>query len=82
MTTTKQTGATKKAPPFFDRKILQYGESRCVALTKVIPKNWEYARITLHGSGPNSIVIQLERLVRAKPNASTTPTNKNNRKNT
>lgn len=55
-----QTSAQKRT--FFDRKVLNYGSSRTVAMGKIIPKGWPYVRMTIIEQDTNSRTIRIEKL--------------------
>ena len=82
MTTKTESGSKPELPPPFDRKVLPYGDSRCVALTNVIPPHWKHVRVTTMAKGENAVIIQIDKLVRVKAGTPTTETNQGDRQDT
>jgi len=66
---------------FFDRKVLNYGYSRTIALGKIIPKEWKYVRIRLIDQTPVTLTINIEKLYGEKNYAHNTKNDKTNRQN-
>jgi len=79
---TTQKGASKKAPPYFDRRIIYTGTSRLVPLTLVIPPHWKTVRITPKKIQKHSITIETQPLRRVVVGAQDTPTNQTSKQNT
>lgn len=75
-----QTAAQRRT--FFDRKVLNYGASRTLAVGKVIPKEWTYVRITPIEQTEDSVTIKIERMWGKKDDTRRTPTRKTNRQDT
>ena len=78
----RQFKGTQSRRRYFDRKINQTGNSRMIALTKVIPETWTYVRITPLRRTPESVEILIERLLELNTNAPDTTINLKNKQNT
>ena len=61
---------------FFDRKVLNYGSSRTVAMGKIIPKGWPYVRMTIIEQDKDSRMILIEKLFLGVEHARNTKANK------
>jgi hypothetical protein len=74
-----QTAAKRRS--FFDRKVLTYGSSRTVSMSKVIPKDWTYVRVGIIDKNPNNVTITITKLMVSESHAQNPQTNKTNRQN-
>lgn len=61
---------------FFDRKVLNYGSSRTVAMGKIIPKGWPYVRLTIIKQEGDKITVTIEKLFLGVPHARNPKTDK------
>jgi len=61
---------------FFDRKVLNYGSSRTVAMGKIIPKEWPYVRMTIIEQDKDSRMVLIEKLFLGVEHARNPKTNK------
>lgn len=68
-----QTAAKRR--PFFDRKVTPYGHSHTVALGKIIPKNWQYVRLTVLYEDESTIQLEIHKLLAGDKIAQTSKTN-------
>jgi len=57
---------------FYDRKILKYGHSRVMAISRLIPKDWDLVRIYPLEKGTDYVIIGVRVLVRKNEKAQTT----------
>lgn len=67
---------------FFDRKVLKYGYSRTIALGKVIPKDWQYVRITILVKDKSHVSLDLTKLTAVESRAQDTIPDTRNREDT
>jgi hypothetical protein len=81
MQSKRQFHTAAKRRSFFDRKVLTYGSSRTVSLSKVIPKDWTYVRIGIVEKNPNQTTITITKLTVSESHAQNPQTNKTNRQN-
>jgi hypothetical protein len=81
MQSKRQFHTAAKRRSFFDRKVLTYGSSRTVSLSKVIPKDWTYVRIGIVYKDINAVTITITKLMVSESHAQNTQTNKTNRQN-
>jgi len=44
------------------RKVTQFGYGRYVAITKLIPKSWEYVKLTVEKQTAHSVYLKIEKL--------------------
>ena len=79
MTKKRQFSGTRGSRKFFDRKVLHYGYSRTLSMGKVIPKEWQYVRMKVVKTSPESITVEITKLLGGESTAQTTPTHKNNK---
>ena len=49
---------------FYDRKILKYGHSRVMAVSRVVPKDWDLVRIYPLEKGADYVIVGIRVLVR------------------
>jgi hypothetical protein len=77
----RQFHTALKRRTFFDRRVLTYGSSRTVSMSKFIPKDWKYVRISLVDKNPNSVTITITKLNVSESHAQNPQTNKTNRQN-
>lgn len=57
-------GGAHEPKDFFDRKIAQQGSTQYIAVTKVIPDDWDYVRITPLEQSDDTVVIRIRCLLR------------------
>ena len=67
---------------FFDRKIVQYGYGRTIALGKVLPKDWQYVRVTINNKDDCTITLTLTKLKVSETHAQNSKDDKTGGKNT
>ena len=67
---------------FFDRKIIDMGNSKVLAITKVIPAEWTYVRIWKIKEKPNKVVLHIEKLLADEQHAQTNATDKDSKQDT
>jgi len=72
----KQFHTSAEKRTFFDRKVLNYGSSRTVAMGKIIPKEWPYVRMTIIEQDKDSRMILIEKLFLGVEHARNPKTNK------
>jgi len=78
----RQFKTATKPKTHYDRKIVRTGYTIAVSMGKIIPKNWEYVRITKMTEDEHSITIRIDKLLGENNDAHTTQTNKANQQNT
>ena len=81
MQSKRQFHTAAKRRTFFDRKVIHYGSSRTISLSKVIPKDWGYVRINIVEKTPNQATITITKLTVSESHAQNPQTNKTNRQN-
>jgi len=59
----KQFKGTTQRRAHYDRKVIMQGQTRYIALGKVIPETWSYVRITLVKRTDASVEILIEKLL-------------------
>jgi len=79
--TKRQFHTAAKRRSFFDRKVLTYGSSRTVSMSKVIPKDWTYVRVGIIDKNPNTVTLTITKLMVSESHAQNPQTNKTNRQN-
>jgi hypothetical protein len=72
----KQFRTPRQPRRIYDRKVLKYGASRTLALSKVIPESWQYVRIRIVKKEENRILVSFEKLLGAEELAQATEVNK------
>jgi len=75
----RQFHGTRGRRAFFDRKVRREGHARVLSLSKVIPEDWLYVRITPLNRTDNSVELLIEKLYgekKAAPAAKTDKTGK------
>ena len=72
----RQFHVTAERRTFFDRKVLNYGSSRTVAMGKIIPKEWPYVRMTIIKQEANMLTVTIEKLYLGVEHARGTKTDK------
>jgi len=72
MTHKRQFSGVTKPRTFYDRKVGHYGQSRTLSLTKIIPKDWQYVRITPLKADETTFVIEVKKLLGANNNGKKT----------
>ena len=55
----------------FDRKVIHTRTSRLLSLSRIIPKNWQYVRITPIILRDEAVFIRIDKLIGDKLNAQT-----------
>lgn len=78
----KQFHVSAQRRSFFDRKVLKYGYSRTIALGKVIPKDWQYVRITILTKDKSHISLDLTKLTAVESLAQSPKTDTRDREDT
>lgn len=78
----RQFHTQAKRRTFFDRKVLKYGASRTVSMSKFIPKDWQYVRVSIVHKDPNSVTLTITKLMVSESHAQNPQTNKGDRQNT
>lgn len=63
----RQLHVSAQKRTFFDRKVLEYGYSRTIALGKVIPADWSYVRITVVSKSDSTVTLEITKLLGGKP---------------
>jgi len=81
MQSKRQFHTAAKRRTFFDRKVIHWGASRTVSLSKVIPKDWEYIRISIVEKTPNQTTLTFTKLLVSESHAQNPQTNKGDRQN-
>lgn len=71
-----------KPRTYYDRKIRRSGFSRILAVTKLIPKSWEFIRIYTGPPVEDSLILYIEKLYGTNNNAQNTRTHKKSEQNT
>ena len=56
----KESKATNKS---YDRRINKMGYGRMLAVSKVVPKNWEFVRISKIEETENSVTVLIQKLM-------------------
>uniref|UniRef100_A0A6H1ZXN1 Uncharacterized protein n=1 Tax=viral metagenome TaxID=1070528 RepID=A0A6H1ZXN1_9ZZZZ len=82
MKTKKQFKRTGKPPVHYDRKVLRYGYSAMISMGHLIPKNWDYARVTPLKQTDTILEVRIERLRVVKNNAPDTKVGEKREPNT
>jgi len=77
----RQFHTAAKRRTFFDRKVIHYGASRTISLSKVIPKDWSYVRISIVEKNPISATITITKLMVSESHAQNPQINKGDRQN-
>ena len=73
----------KKLPPqYFDRKIIRTQTARLVAMTQIIPEDWENVRIVPKRRYAHKITVELHKLSKVVETAPTPSTNPKGEQNT
>lgn len=75
----RQFHTAAKRRTFFDRKVIHYGASRTISLSKVIPEDWAYVRVCAIDKNPNSVTIIITKLMVSESHAQDTQTDKGDR---
>ena len=78
----KQFTGLSKPRRFYDRKVMDIGSSKAIAVTKVIPAEWTYVRIWKIKEKPKKVVLHIERLLADEQHAQTPTTDKDSKQNT
>jgi len=55
-------GTSNPKNEIFYRKVSEYGNSRMLALSRIIPENWKYVRIQKVESNENYVVVKIEKV--------------------
>jgi len=55
-------GTSDPKDEFFYRKVSEYGNSRMLALSRIIPANWKYVRVRKVESDENYVVVKIEKV--------------------
>ena len=71
MSKPKQFSGVTKPRLFYDRKVSHYGYSRSVSMGHIIPKSWQYVRITPLKISETIIVVEMKLLMETNNNAQT-----------
>jgi len=77
----RQFHTAPKRRTFFDRKVLKYGASRTVSMSKFIPEDWQYVRISVVEKNPNTVTLTITKLLVSESHAQNPQTHKTNRQN-
>jgi hypothetical protein len=64
----RQFSGVTKPRAFFDRRVRVEGFTRSISMGKIIPKGWEYVRLTVKEKSDNKIVVQIEKLLGGENN--------------
>ena len=78
----KQFERTSQRRSFYDRRVRRTGYSRVISLSKVIPEDWTYVRITPLGVTPDSVQLLIEKLMGADDTAQSKTNNKRGKQDT
>lgn len=71
----RQFKSSAKPYEFYDRKVIYTGSSRLLSLTKLIPKEWIYVRITPVNIEDDYICVVIHKLMDMNDLAQLTDTN-------
>ena len=71
----QQNNKVKETSKFYDRHIFKMGYGRNLAISKVIPKNWEYVRISKIAETENSVTVLIQKLMDSEQSARINKTN-------
>jgi len=66
----RQFHGTRGRRAFFDRKVRREGHARVLSLSKVIPEDWLYVRITPLNRTENTVELLIEKLYGEKKDES------------
>ena len=78
----KQKGANRRHPIFYDRKVIRRGWGAQISVGKVLPKRWRYVRLWLLEKTKDYVTIRIERLLENHDATYINKTNKKGEQNT
>lgn len=65
----KQVTGNDKKRSFFDRKVQRQEKYQALAVTKLIPDDWDYVRLRKIDESPDIVIIQVRCLLRREHDA-------------
>jgi len=67
----RQFKGTSRPRAFYDRKVRRSGYSRVISISKIIPEDWLYVRLTPLNRTDKSVEVLIEALLRGNEDAQT-----------